>query len=45
MVLKKIVWEGVDWTCAAQHTDDRRALVSTIMNLRVQQKAENLLIS
>jgi hypothetical protein len=45
MDLREIRWEGVDWTHLAQDKDHRRALVKTVMDLRVPYKAENLLTS
>jgi hypothetical protein len=38
-------WEGVDWMHVAQDTDRWRAVVNTVMNLRVPQKAENFFTS
>jgi hypothetical protein len=35
MDLGKIGWDGVDWMELAQDTDQWRALVNTVMNLRV----------
>jgi hypothetical protein len=35
LVLRKIGWEGMDWTDLAQDSDEWRALVNTVMNLRV----------
>jgi hypothetical protein len=35
MNLKEIGWEGVDWTDLTQDRDRWRALVNTVMNLRV----------
>jgi hypothetical protein len=35
MYLKEIGWEGVDWLHLAQNRDQWRALMNTIMNLRV----------
>jgi hypothetical protein len=35
MDLREIVWDGVDWICLAQDRDQWRALVNTVMNLRV----------
>jgi hypothetical protein len=43
MDLKKIVWEGVDSMHLAQNRDQWQALVNTVMNFRVPQKAENFL--
>jgi hypothetical protein len=44
MDLKK-GWEGVDWMHLAQDRDQWQAVVNTVMNLRVPQKAENFLTS
>jgi hypothetical protein len=33
--LREIGWDGMDWTDLAQDRDQRRALVYTVMNLRV----------
>jgi hypothetical protein len=35
MNLKKIGWDGINWIDLAQNRDQRRALVNTVMNLRV----------
>jgi hypothetical protein len=35
MELREIGWDGVDWIDLAQDRDKCRALVNTIMNLRV----------
>jgi hypothetical protein len=35
MDLREIGWDGVDWTYMAQDRDQWRALVSTVLNLRV----------
>jgi hypothetical protein len=35
MDLRQIVWEGVDWMQLAQDRDQWRALVNTVMKLRV----------
>jgi hypothetical protein len=35
MDLREIEWDGVDWTGLAQDRDEGRALVNTVMNLRV----------
>jgi hypothetical protein len=35
MDLREIGWEGVDWMHVAQDMDQWRALVNTVMNLRV----------
>jgi hypothetical protein len=34
--LRKVEWEDVDWIHPAQGRDQLRALVNTIMNLRIQ---------
>jgi hypothetical protein len=41
MGLQNIGWEGVDWTYLAEDRDQWRALVYTIMNLRVSKGAGN----
>jgi hypothetical protein len=33
--LREIGWDGVDWVDLAQDRDQWRALVNTVMNLRV----------
>jgi hypothetical protein len=33
--LRDIGWDGVDWIELAEERDQRRALVNTVMNLRV----------
>jgi hypothetical protein len=33
--LRRIEWDGVDWVDLAQDRDQCRALVNTVMNLRV----------
>jgi hypothetical protein len=35
MDLKEVGWEGVDWMHLAQDNDQWRAVVNTVMNLRV----------
>jgi hypothetical protein len=35
MDLREIGWDGVNWIELAQHRDEWRALVNTVMNLRV----------
>jgi hypothetical protein len=35
MDLREIGWDGMDWIDLAQDRDQRRALVHTVMNLRV----------
>jgi hypothetical protein len=36
MDLREIGWDGMDWIDLAQERDQWRALVNTVMNLRVQ---------
>jgi hypothetical protein len=36
MDLQEVGWEGMDWIDMAQDRDRWRALVNTVMNLRVQ---------
>jgi hypothetical protein len=36
MDLREIVWDGVYWMDMAQDRDQWRALVNTVLNLRVQ---------
>jgi hypothetical protein len=43
MDLREIGWDGVDWIDLAQDSDQWRALVNTVMNLRVPQNTENFL--
>jgi hypothetical protein len=43
MDLREIGWDGVDWIDLAQDRDQWRALVNTVMNLRVPKNAENFL--
>jgi hypothetical protein len=38
-------YKDVDWSNPAQDREQRVALVNTVMNLRVSQKAENFLAS
>jgi hypothetical protein len=33
--LREMGWDGMDWIDLAQDRDQRRALVNTVMNLRV----------
>jgi hypothetical protein len=33
--LREIGWDGMDWIDLAQNTDQWRALLNTVMNLRV----------
>jgi hypothetical protein len=35
MDLREIRWDGIDWIDVAQYRDRWRALVNTVMNLRV----------
>jgi hypothetical protein len=35
MDLREIEWDGVDWMDMDQDTDQWRALVSTVLNLRI----------
>jgi hypothetical protein len=35
MDLREIVWDGMNWIDLAQNRDQWRALVNTVMNLRV----------
>jgi hypothetical protein len=39
LLLREIGWEGVDWIHLAQDCNQWEALVNTIMNLQVPQKA------
>jgi hypothetical protein len=41
--LKKIQWGGMDWIDLAQDRDQWRALVNTVMNLRVPQNPRKFL--
>jgi hypothetical protein len=43
MDLREIGWHGVDWNDMAQDRDQWRALVNTVLNLRVPQTAGNFL--
>jgi hypothetical protein len=45
MDLREVGWEGVDWIHLVQDRDQWRALVKTVMNLRVPGKARNFLSS
>jgi hypothetical protein len=42
MDLREIGWDVIDWIDLAQDRDQWRALVNTVMNLRVPQNAEFL---
>jgi hypothetical protein len=35
MDLREIGWDGMDWTDVAQDKDEWKALVNTVMNLRI----------
>jgi hypothetical protein len=37
--------EGCDWSYVAQDSDKRRAIVNTVMNIRVSQNVGNFLTS
>jgi hypothetical protein len=43
--LREIGWYGMDWVDLAQNRDQWRALVNTVMNLRVPSNAGKLLNS
>jgi hypothetical protein len=43
MDLRKIGWDGVDWTDMAQDRDQWRALLNTTLNLRVPENAGKFL--
>jgi hypothetical protein len=43
--LREIEWDGMDWIDLAQDRDQWRALVSTVMNLRVPKNAGKFLSS
>jgi hypothetical protein len=43
--LREIGWGGLDWIDLAQDTDQWRALVNTVMNLRFAYKVGKLLSS
>jgi hypothetical protein len=43
MDLRETGWKGVDWVRLAQDRDQWRALLNTVMNLRVPQEAGDLL--
>jgi hypothetical protein len=45
MNVREIGWGGMDWIDLAQNFDQWRALVNTVMNLRVPQKFRNFLSS
>jgi hypothetical protein len=41
--LREVGWDGMDWIDLAQDRDQWRALVNTVMNLRVPLNAGNFL--
>jgi hypothetical protein len=43
MDLREIGWDGKDWIDLAQDRDQWRALVNTVMNVRVLKNAEKFL--
>jgi hypothetical protein len=43
MELREIRWDSVEWIDLAQDKDKRRALVNTVMNLRVPLNVGKLL--
>jgi hypothetical protein len=45
MDLREIGWDDMDWIDLAQNRDQWRALVNTVMNLRVLQNAGKFLSS
>jgi hypothetical protein len=45
MDLREVGWKDVDWIHLAQDRDQRRAVVNTIINLRVSYKAGSFLTS
>jgi hypothetical protein len=45
MDLREIGWDGMDWIDLDQDRDKWRALVNTVMNLRVPQNAGKFLSS
>jgi hypothetical protein len=45
MDLREIGWDGMDWIDMAQDRDQWRALVNTVMNLRVPLNAVKFLSS
>jgi hypothetical protein len=42
-VIREIGWDGVDWIDLAQDSDQWRALVNTVMNLRIPKNAGKFL--
>jgi hypothetical protein len=45
MDLRETGWDGMDWIDLAQDRDQWRALVNTIMNLRVSKNARKFMSS
>jgi hypothetical protein len=45
MDLRGIGWDGTDWIDLTQNRDQWRALVNTVMNLRILKKAGKFLSS
>jgi hypothetical protein len=45
MDLREIGWDGIDWINLAQDRDQSRALMNTVMKLRVPKNAGNFLSS
>jgi len=45
MNLQKVGWGGIDWNDPTQDRDRWRALVNTVIHLRVPQNLGNFLIS
>jgi hypothetical protein len=43
MDLREIRWDGMDWIDLAQNRDQWRALVNTVMNLRISLKCWEVL--
>jgi hypothetical protein len=43
MDLRDIEWDGMDWIDLAQNRDQWKALLNTVMNLRVPQNAGKFL--
>jgi hypothetical protein len=45
MDLREIGWDGMDWIDLSQYRDQWRAIVNTVINLRVPQKGGKSLSS